>query len=71
MVVSVLERYREMGIMKAVGATSAELKDLFVMESAAIRWLGGMGGFGLGWAMIKLANHFLVEEGKRAIDFLT
>ncbi|MGQ9561523.1 MAG: FtsX-like permease family protein [Candidatus Oleimicrobiaceae bacterium] len=39
MVMSLLERYREMGIMKAVGATSAELKLPFVVESAAIRWL--------------------------------
>lgn len=48
MVVSVLERYREMGIMKAVGATSAELKLPSVMESAAIGWLGEVGGLVLG-----------------------
>lgn len=49
MVMSVLERYREMGIMKAVGgATSAEVKLPFVMESAATGWLGEVGGLVLG-----------------------
>ncbi len=73
MVMSVLERYREIGIMKAVGATSAEVKLLFVTESAAIGWLGGMGGLVLGWAVTKVANavanRFLIEQGAQAIDF--
>ncbi|MBC7187665.1 MAG: ABC transporter permease [Calditrichaeota bacterium] len=73
MVMSVLERYKEIGIMKAVGATSAEVKLLFVAETATIGFMGGLGGLILGWAVTivanAVANHFLLKQGGAAVDF--
>ena len=49
MVMSILERYREIGIMKAVGATDGDVQRIFLFESGAIGLLGGLFGLGLGW----------------------
>ncbi|MCR4437879.1 MAG: ABC transporter permease [bacterium] len=73
MVMSVLERYKEIGIMKAVGATSAEVKLLFVAESAAIGLMGGLGGLVLGWLVTivanAVANHFLLKQAAAEVNF--
>ncbi len=45
MVMSILERYREIGIMKAVGATDGDVQKIFFFESGMIGLLGG--AFGL------------------------
>jgi putative ABC transport system permease protein len=49
-----LERRREIALMKALGATSADVVRLFVAESLVIGALGGLGGWllGLGFAEI-------------------
>jgi putative ABC transport system permease protein len=44
MVMSILERYREIGIMKAVGATDGDVQKIFLFESGMIGFLGGLGG---------------------------
>ena len=44
MVMSILERYREIGIMKAVGATDGDVQRIFLFESGAIGLLGGTFG---------------------------
>jgi putative ABC transport system permease protein len=50
MLMSVLERTREIGIMKAVGAGNAQLQLVFVIEGAIIGSLGGGLGVLLAWA---------------------
>ena len=50
MVMSILERYREIGVMKAVGATDGDVQRIFLYESGMIGLLGGI--FGLLLAMI-------------------
>jgi putative ABC transport system permease protein len=42
MVMSILERYKEIGIMKAVGASDTDVKRIFFFESGAIGLLGGV-----------------------------
>jgi len=48
MFTSVLEKTREIGIMKALGSTNNEILQLFVIESALFGLLGGIAGVLLG-----------------------
>lgn len=48
MFTSVLEKTREIGIMKALGATEREVLELFVIESALFGFFGGVIGAVLG-----------------------
>ena len=50
MLMSVLERTREIGVFKAVGAGDATVQAIFLIEGAFIGLLGGAGGLLLGWA---------------------
>jgi putative ABC transport system permease protein len=45
---AVLERYREIGTYKALGASNGDVRCLFVVEAALIGLLGGAGGLLLG-----------------------
>lgn len=48
MTISMLERTREIGIMKAIGASDADIWLLFAAESSLIGFLGGMVGVVIG-----------------------
>ena len=50
MLMSVLERTREVGIMKAVGAGNGHVQLIFLVEGALIGLVGGTLGLLLGWA---------------------
>jgi putative ABC transport system permease protein len=56
MVMSILERYREIGIMKAVGATDGDVQKIFLVESGVIGFLGGLFGLALGWIVSFVIN---------------
>jgi len=56
MVMSILERYREIGIMKAVGATDGDVQRIFLFESGTIGLLGGLLGLALAWAVSMVIN---------------
>ncbi len=51
MLMSVLERRREIGIMKAVGAAEWQLQALFVIEGSLIGLVGGALGLLLAWSI--------------------
>ncbi len=48
MTMAILERTREIGLMKAIGATNRDVLSIFLGESAGIGFVGGLGGVGLG-----------------------
>ncbi len=65
MAMSILERTKEIGLMKAVGATNRDVLAIFLGEAAGIGFLGGLGGVIIGWlasqginvlALVYLAN---------------
>lgn len=57
MTIALLERTREIGIMRAIGASRREILFLFLTESTLIGFLGGLGGIGLGFLGTNLANY--------------
>ncbi len=56
LVMAILERRREIGIMKAVGAGDDDIKRLFFAEAGVMGLLGGIVGVGLGWAIGRVIN---------------
>ncbi|MFZ5881612.1 MAG: ABC transporter permease [Chloroflexota bacterium] len=72
MTMSILERTREIGLMKAVGATNRDVLSIFLGEAAGIGFLGGLGGVIIGWlagqalnvlAIVYLANQSTQQGG--------
>ncbi|MCX6814220.1 MAG: ABC transporter permease [Candidatus Aenigmarchaeota archaeon] len=58
MIMAVLERRREIGVMKAIGATNRMVLTQILTESALISLIGGLGGIALG-----LGTSFLLSAG--------
>lgn len=56
MVMSILERTREIGVMKAIGASDADIRRIFLVEASAIGVLGGVAGLALGWMVARAIN---------------
>jgi putative ABC transport system permease protein len=56
LVMAILERRREIGIMKAIGASDGDVRKLFFAEAGAMGILGGVVGVALGWAIGQIIN---------------
>jgi len=56
MTMAILERTREIGLMKAVGATNQDVLSIFLGEAAGIGFIGGIGGIVVGLLAGKLIN---------------
>ena len=56
LVMAVLERRREIGVMKAIGASDGDVKRLFFTEAGAMGFFGGVLGILLGLAIGKAIN---------------
>ncbi len=54
MYTSVLERTKEIGVMKAVGAKNKDIFYIFLIESGFIGFIGGLMGIALGFGISKL-----------------
>jgi putative ABC transport system permease protein len=56
MLMAILERTREIGLMKAIGASNRDVMIVFLGESGGIGVLGGVGGVSLGYALTIILN---------------
>ena len=56
MLMSILERTREIGIMKSIGGSEGEIKTIFFTEASVIGFIGAIFGIGLGWVVTRIAN---------------
>ncbi len=54
MLASVLERTREIGIRRAIGATRKDIMGQFIFEAGLLSFIGGVTGIVLGWSMTYL-----------------
>ena len=75
LVMAILERRREIGIMKAVGASDADVRGLFFAEAGAMGVLGGVFGVLMGWIIGRAINFgtniYLVRQGFSREDIWT
>jgi len=67
LLISVLERYQEIGICKAIGASDGDVFVLFLTEAGAIGLIGGLCGLALGravcWGLEAAINSYARAEG--------
>jgi ABC-type antimicrobial peptide transport system permease subunit len=76
MIMSILERTREIGIMKAIGAEDREIKLIFFVEAAVLGFVGGVIGVFLAWGIDGIANRLayrfiLKPQGASFVDFFS
>lgn len=58
MYTSVLERTREIGVMKAIGARNSHIMSIFLIEAGILGMVGGSIGIALGLALGKAVEYF-------------
>ena len=63
MIMSVLERTSEIGVMKAIGATNTLVLSIFLFEAGFIGLIGGIFGVIIGYALAYLVSIISVSSG--------
>lgn len=63
MITSVLERVKEIGVIKSIGGTNSEIFGIFLFESAFLGFLAGAIGVILGWILSSIGGAILDSLG--------
>jgi putative ABC transport system permease protein len=63
MYTAVMERTREIGIMKAIGARNGHVLSLFLIESGGLGFLGGISGLTIGLGFAKIGELAAIAAG--------
>ena len=63
MITSVLERVKEIGVMKSIGARNSEILKIFLFESSFLGFMAGVVGVFLGWLLAFVAGTILLSLG--------
>lgn len=71
MFMAVAERVREIGLKKAVGATTFNVMGEFLLEATFIGLFGGVVGFGLGALIVFLKNQYFTPPDQTTIFLIT
>jgi putative ABC transport system permease protein len=58
---NVIERINEISIMKALGATNEDIRNLFLIESATLGIIGSFIGFGLSYLLAEVVSFFITS----------
>lgn len=74
MIMSIRERTREIGIMKAIGGSDGEIMRIFFVEASLIGLLGGVLGVLAGWGIDRvanvLANQWITRQTGQAVRYV-
>jgi putative ABC transport system permease protein len=62
MIMAILERTREIGVMRAVGARRSTFSRLFTFEASLLGFFGGVVGLGIGYALTLIANPIVNKQ---------
>ena len=63
MITSVLERFKEIGILKSIGARNSEIFKIFLFESGFLGFVAGVIGVLVGWGFTDFAAKILDDFG--------
>jgi putative ABC transport system permease protein len=65
LLMTVMERYQEIGIYKAIGASDGDIRVLFLMEAAVLGCIGGVGGLVLARVVCWILQWGINEYARR------
>ncbi|HET6930512.1 MAG TPA: FtsX-like permease family protein [Candidatus Acidoferrum sp.] len=72
LVMAILERRREIGVLKALGASDSDVQQLFFVEAGVMGFLGGILGVGAGWVLGRAitfgTNTYLARQNLNSIQ---
>ncbi len=75
MMMAIYERTREIGVLKALGASRGEIRTLFTVEAGMLGFIGGVFGLLFGFLLGKIvdfaAHRYLISEGVTGIGNLS
>ncbi len=74
MIMAIMERTREIGVMRAVGAKRSAVRTLFTFEASMLGFWGGVLGVAVGYGLTRIANIFvnkqLASQGVKAHNII-
>ncbi|MBS1266269.1 MAG: hypothetical protein MAG795_00236 [Candidatus Woesearchaeota archaeon] len=68
MYTAVLERTKEIGIMKAIGSTNSRILTIFLLESGILGLIGGAVGIGFGYLIATIGGKIAADSGFAALQ---